>query len=73
MQQEAAKMNVFVYGTLKTGEPNHHWLQCHDKGESHLLGVGETVECWPLVVVTKYNIPMMLGESARNNFHMCEG
>ena len=51
---------VFVYGTLKTGEPNHHVLQDPTKGKKELLGVGETVSKYPLVVASRYNIPYLL-------------
>ena len=54
---------VFVYGTLKTGEPNHHWLK-DARGRSSFLGPGLTLDTWPLVVVTEYNIPMLLGKAA---------
>ena len=53
---------VFVYGTLKIGEPNHHWLS-EARGRSSFLGPGRTLDTWPLVVVTKYNIPMLLGKT----------
>ena len=55
---------IFVYGTLKNNEPNHHWLVADDDshhGHAELLGPGITLEPWPLVVVTQYNIPMLLG------------
>ena len=52
---------VFVYGTLKIGEPNHHWLN-EARGRSSFLGPGRTLDTWPLVVVTEYNIPMLLGK-----------
>ena len=55
---------VFVYGTLKTGEPNHYWLEDHG-GQSRFIGAGVTMDTWPLVVYTKYNIPMMLGNVIR--------
>ena len=51
---------VFVYGTLKTGEPNHHVLQDPTRGKKELLGVGETVSKYPLVVASRYNIPYLL-------------
>jgi hypothetical protein len=51
---------VFVYGTLKRGEPNHHWMTDTSKGFSRLLGVGRTVKKYPLVIATKYNIPFIL-------------
>lgn len=54
---------VFVYGTLKQGEPNHYWLSDTrtSGGSATCLGPGVTRDTWPLVVVTEYNIPMMLG------------
>ena len=54
---------VFVYGTLKRGEPNHYWLSDTrtSGGSATCLGPGVTRDTWPLVVVTEYNIPMMLG------------
>jgi gamma-glutamylaminecyclotransferase len=51
---------VFVYGTLKRGEPNHHWMTDTSKGYSRFLGVGRTVKKYPLVIATKYNIPFIL-------------
>ena len=55
-------IKLFVYGTLKRGEPNHYWLtDQHGEGSARFTGQGVTVDTWPLVVVTQYNIPMMLG------------
>lgn len=51
---------VFVYGTLKHGEPNHQWMTDSSKGFSRFLGVGRTVKKYPLVIATKHNIPFML-------------
>eukprot|EP00095_Tigriopus_kingsejongensis_P012762 snap_masked-scaffold30_size591359-processed-gene-4.18 protein:Tk12762 transcript:snap_masked-scaffold30_size591359-processed-gene-4.18-mRNA-1 annotation:"AGAP011128-PA" len=34
---------VFVYGTLKQGEPNHHWLKDGDNGKAALMGEGITM------------------------------
>lgn len=31
---------VFVYGTLKRGEPNHHWLTNTENGTYQFLGLG---------------------------------
>nr|CAD7604293.1 unnamed protein product [Timema genevievae] len=52
--------NVFVYGTLKTKEPNHHWLTDPKKGKATFIGEAETVKKYPLVIATKYNIPFLL-------------
>ncbi|TMW41181.1 hypothetical protein DOY81_013738 [Sarcophaga bullata] len=53
-------LKVFVYGTLKRGEPNHHWLTRSENGYAHFVGEGTTVEKFPLVVGTRYNIPFLL-------------
>jgi len=50
---------VFVYGTLKTGEPNYHWFN-GENGEFKFLCKATTVEKYPLIIGTKYNIPFML-------------
>ncbi|XP_014245674.1 putative gamma-glutamylcyclotransferase CG2811 isoform X2 [Cimex lectularius] len=51
---------VFVYGTLKTGEPNHHWLTNAENGLSRFLEKGRTKKKYPLVIGTMYNIPFLL-------------
>lgn len=52
---------VFVYGTLKKGEPNHHWLTNREKnGVSRFVARGSTVVKFPLVIGTRYNIPFLL-------------
>ena len=57
-------VNIFVYGTLKTGEPNHYWFE--EASVSHgasveLVGAGVTQERLPLIIATEFNIPMLLG------------
>ena len=49
---------VMVYGTLKRGEPNHHWML--DKGTAEFIGLAETITPYPLVIASKYNIPMLM-------------
>ena len=52
---------VFVYGTLKTEQPNHVILQTAvDESRAKFLGRATTVECWPLVVYSQFNIPFLL-------------
>ena len=55
--------HVFVYGTLKTGEPNHYWFEDQSHGFAEIVGTAETGEKFPLVIATKYNLPMLLGMS----------
>ncbi|OQV14503.1 putative gamma-glutamylcyclotransferase [Hypsibius exemplaris] len=56
---------VFVYGTLKAGEPNHDFLQPpHD---AVFIGKGATVERFPLVIASRYNIPFVLDAVGQGN------
>ncbi|XP_068621972.1 putative gamma-glutamylcyclotransferase CG2811 [Battus philenor] len=52
--------NVFVYGTLKRNEPNHHWISDPKNGISKFISNGKTSEKYPLIIATKYNIPFIL-------------
>ncbi|CAH2056273.1 unnamed protein product, partial [Iphiclides podalirius] len=52
--------NVFVYGTLKKQEPNHHWISDPKNGQSKFIAVGRTSTKYPLIIATKYNIPFVL-------------
>ena len=38
------ELYVFVYGTLKRGEPNHHWMDEEGNGKAEFVGEGETLE-----------------------------
>uniref|UniRef100_A0AC34GSE0 Gamma-glutamylcyclotransferase family protein n=1 Tax=Panagrolaimus sp. ES5 TaxID=591445 RepID=A0AC34GSE0_9BILA len=51
---------VFVYGTLKKGEPNYHVLNDPKNGSIKFLGIAETMETFPLIVATQFNIPFAL-------------
>ena len=52
---------MFVYGTLKRGQPNHHLLQTAvDNCRAELLGLATTTDCWPLIVYSQFNIPFLL-------------
>ncbi|BFZ17419.1 hypothetical protein BsWGS_20458 [Bradybaena similaris] len=51
---------AFVYGTLKSGEANHHQLFAKGPNGSVFLGNGMTVSQFPLIVTTPYNIPFLL-------------
>ncbi|XP_073986174.1 putative gamma-glutamylcyclotransferase CG2811 isoform X2 [Rhodnius prolixus] len=50
---------LFVYGTLKKGEPNHHWLRPQN-GFAKFVDNGTTVKKYPLIIATKYNIPFLI-------------
>lgn len=53
-------ITVFVYGTLKKSEPNHHWLTNKENGIAQFVCKGTTDTKFPLLVATKYNIPFLL-------------
>ena len=55
-------IRVFVYGTLKTGQPNNGVLSSPENGFAQLIGLGSTAEKYPLVVASRYNIPFLLNK-----------
>ncbi|CAH1116114.1 unnamed protein product [Phaedon cochleariae] len=60
---------VFVYGTLKKGEPNHSRFSKITGGSYKFLADAKTKEKYPLIITTKYNIPFLL-ESPGNGTHV---
>lgn len=53
---------VFVYGTLKKGEPNHYWLTEEKNGKATYIASGKTSIKYPLVIASRYNIPFLLDQ-----------
>lgn len=51
---------VFVYGTLKKGQPNNDRMFDSNNGKAEYLGSAFTIQKYPLVITTKYNIPFLL-------------
>jgi gamma-glutamylaminecyclotransferase len=51
---------VFVYGTLKRNQPNHHFFEAPELGQCELVGTGRTVASFPLIVTTRWNLPFLL-------------
>uniref|UniRef100_A0A8C8SQV7 Gamma-glutamylaminecyclotransferase n=1 Tax=Pelusios castaneus TaxID=367368 RepID=A0A8C8SQV7_9SAUR len=51
---------VFVYGTLKKGQPNYQHMINGTHGIAKFQGRGHTMEKYPLVISGKYNIPFLL-------------
>ncbi|RXN19448.1 gamma-glutamylaminecyclotransferase B-like protein [Labeo rohita] len=53
---------VFVYGTLKKGQPNYFRMKKLVNGQAIFHAHAQTVEPYPLVIATKYNIPFLLNK-----------
>ncbi|XP_007666188.1 gamma-glutamylaminecyclotransferase isoform X2 [Ornithorhynchus anatinus] len=51
---------LFIYGTLKKGQPNSSVITDPANGKSEFLGRGRTVEKYPLVIAGQHNIPFLL-------------
>lgn len=52
--------HIFVYGTLKRGQPNHKVMLDQSHGLAAFRGRGCTVESFPLVIAGEHNIPWLL-------------
>ncbi|KAK7162261.1 hypothetical protein R3I94_004803 [Phoxinus phoxinus] len=51
---------IFVYGTLKKGQPNHSRMKDHANGQAEFVAHARTVDRYPLVIATKDNVPFLL-------------
>lgn len=52
--------NVFVYGTLKKGQPNYYRMFDSANGKTEFLASAYTIQKYPLVIASKNNIPFLL-------------
>ncbi|XP_006846728.1 PREDICTED: gamma-glutamylaminecyclotransferase [Chrysochloris asiatica] len=59
--------HVFVYGTLKRGQPNHEVMLDCTNGLAVFRGRGRTVEPYPLVIAGEHNIPYLLNLPGRGH------
>ncbi|XP_017287102.1 gamma-glutamylaminecyclotransferase C isoform X2 [Kryptolebias marmoratus] len=57
--------HVFVYGTLKKGQPNHHYMMDSSNGKATFVATAITAQKYPLVIAGKYNIPFLLNLPGR--------
>ncbi|RWS05940.1 gamma-glutamylaminecyclotransferase B-like protein, partial [Dinothrombium tinctorium] len=67
MNEEKGMHFVFVYGTLKTNQPNHKYLMDESSGKAKLVCKARTKDKWPLVIASKYNIPYLLLEKGKGH------
>ena len=51
---------VFVYGTLKRNQPLCEKFKSMDDGVFNCIACGQTVDKYPLVIATQYNMPFLL-------------
>jgi gamma-glutamylaminecyclotransferase len=58
---------VFVYGTLKKGEPNHWLMTDETTGRADFIDIGKTVIKYPLVIGSRYNVPYLLTQEGVGN------
>ncbi|KAG8194719.1 hypothetical protein JTE90_026370 [Oedothorax gibbosus] len=57
-KSEECEHLIFTYGTLKRGEPNHGIIT--DSGQATFVGLARTIQKWPMVIASRYNIPYLL-------------
>lgn len=53
------KTKVFFYGTLKKGQPNSELVDLH---RCEFICEAISVQKWPLIIGTEYNVPFMLNK-----------
>lgn len=63
----ARRVLVFVYGTLKRGEPNASIMADLVTGMQRFIGTGKTVNAYPLIIASEYNIPFCLDKPGIGN------
>lgn len=51
---------VFVYGTLKKGQPNYHHFDNPENGKAKFIARGHTEVAYPLIIATRWNLPFLL-------------
>lgn len=63
--------HIFVYGTLKRGQPNHYRMFDSSNGKTEFLATACTTQKYPLVIATQHNIPFLL--KIPGNGHRVQG
>lgn len=51
---------IFVYGTLKKGQPNYYRMFDSTNGKAEFLASACTAQKYPLVITGEFNIPALL-------------
>lgn len=63
--------HIFVYGTLKRGQPNHYRMLKSSNGKVEFLATACTTQKYPLVIASKHNVPFLL--NIPGNGHRIQG
>lgn len=64
-----ALQRVFVYGTLKRGQPNYHLLVDPENGLAKFLGEAKLTKRYPLVVGSSFSVPLLLPVENQGKVH----
>jgi len=67
MVQHKFEHLVFVYGTLKKSQPNHKVMMDSGNGLAEFVCSARTVNRYPLVIASQFNIPFLLGKHDTGN------
>lgn len=61
---------IFVYGTLKTNEPNYGLIK---ERNVKFISSGVTLGKWPLIIATERNVPFLLNKPnyGKVNIFLC--
>lgn len=59
--------HIFVYGTLKKGQPNHYRMFNSTNGKAEFLASARTTQKYPLVIADEYNVPFLLNISGQGH------
>lgn len=71
LSDSANMTQIFVYGTLKRGQPNHYRMFDTSNGKAEFLATACTSQKYPLVIATQHNIPFLL--NIPGNGHRIQG
>lgn len=58
---------VFVYGTLKRGEPNDYIWDKPGHGSVRFIAKAKTVRKFPLTIGSEFNLPYLLNKPGSGN------
>lgn len=65
--QEDEHFNMFIYGAMKRGEPDHSWLEDEAHGLCKFISTGTTIKIFPMVLTKPFNAPVVLNEPGIGN------